>query len=292
MRAALLVPEPATGYPWQSAFDGEANALARVGIKAVPLVWSKFTDFGDFDLVLPLLAWGYHHQPSAWLAMLDHLEQAAVPVINPVPVLRWNSDKAYLAEFARRGVATVPTRIADHLDEAALDAARAAFRSASVVIKPLVSGAADGTVKLSPSDAIPVDALGKRMIVQPMINTIHSIGEYSLFLFGGALSHCIIKRPRTGDFRVQTQFGGTEHACDPPAGGEALAHAALAMAPAAPAYARVDMVIGTDGEPCIMELELIEPALFLEHSPDRGAAFAQAIASAANSAVEQKLADR
>ena len=279
MRAALLVPQPATGYPWQSAFDDEANALARVGIKAVPLVWSKFTDFGDFDLVLPLLAWGYHHQPSAWLAMLDHLEQVAVPVINPVPVLRWNSDKSYLADLTEAGIATVPTRRVEALDAAALADAHAAF-GPQLVVKPLVSAGGDGIHRIGPGDGVPDDARGQPMLVQPFLASVIGEGEYSLLLFGGEFSHALIKRPKPGDYRVQLHHGGSDEPCDPPAGAIELAKAALAAAPAAAAYARVDLIRLGDGTLAVIELELIEPALWLEHAPDKGESFAAAIKAA------------
>jgi hypothetical protein len=96
-------------------------------------------------------------------------------------------------------------------------------------------------------------------------------------LFGGQFSHAVVKRPRTGDFRVQPHFGGVTLPSPPPPGGIELARQALAAAPAKAAYARVDMVPDDEGTLRIMELELIEPALFLEHSPDGGAAFVNSV---------------
>ena len=100
--------------------------------------------------------------------------------------------------------------------------------------------------------------------------------------FGGAFSHAIVKRPKAGDFRVQPHLGGSEQPCDPPPGAEALARAALAAAPAPAAYARVDMIADANGQLRIMELELIEPALWLEHAPDGGASYVAAIVAAAS----------
>ena len=119
-----------------------------------------------------------------------------------------------------------------------------------------------------------------------MIDSVVSQGEYSLILFDGVLSHAVVKRPKAGDFRVQPHLGGTTERCAPPPGGEALAQAALASAPAPATYARVDMVAGGDGELMIMELELVEPALFLGEAPEGGAPFAEAIWSAAERAAE------
>jgi hypothetical protein len=99
-------------------------------------------------------------------------------------------------------------------------------------------------------------------------------------LFGGRFSHAIVKRPKAGDYRVQPHLGGTEMPCAAPEGAIDLAHAALAAAPAEATYARVDMVRDNQGELAIIELELIEPALWLQHAPDGGEGFASAIRAA------------
>jgi glutathione synthase/RimK-type ligase-like ATP-grasp enzyme len=119
-----------------------------------------------------------------------------------------------------------------------------------------------------------------------MMNSILTEGEYSLILFDGVLSHSVVKRPKPGDFRVQPHLGGSTVRCDPPAGGEALAQAALAEAPVQATYARVDMIAGDAGELMIIELELVEPALFLNEAPDGSAPFGAAIRSAAERAAK------
>jgi len=286
-RFAVLVPTPDFPEPWDWAFNVEAAVLAESGaaIDAVP--WTEAGDLGGYDLILPLVAWGYHERFAEWLALLDRLEREQLPVANPVPLLRWNSDKAYLAELAAKGVATVPTIVVDACDDRALAEARQVFGSGRLVVKPPVSAGATGTHLLGPDDALPEDSRSRPAIIQPMIETIATEGEYALMLFDGVLSHAALKRPRPGDFRVQPHLGGTMVACTPPAGGEELARAALAAAPAPASYARVDMIRGSDGALMIMELELIEPALFLDLSPDGGAAFAQAIARQARRAKVQ-----
>jgi glutathione synthase/RimK-type ligase-like ATP-grasp enzyme len=103
-------------------------------------------------------------------------------------------------------------------------------------------------------------------------------------LFDGEFSHSVVKRPAAGDFRVQPHLGGVTLPSKPPPGAEQLARQALAAAPAHAIYARVDIVPDDEGVLRIMELELIEPALFLDHAPDGAAAFTQAILSAARTA--------
>jgi glutathione synthase/RimK-type ligase-like ATP-grasp enzyme len=100
------------------------------------------------------------------------------------------------------------------------------------------------------------------------------------------LSHALVKTPKAGDYRVQPHLGGRERRCEPPAGAIELAQAALAAAPGDAVYARVDLIRLDDGTLAVMELELIEPSLWLDLAPDRGASFAAAI----RSALEQPLA--
>ena len=279
MRVAILVPDPAYPEQWDWAYDVEAGVLERAGIAVEARPWTDPGELAGLDLVMPLVTWGYHFVPARWHALLDRLERDGVPIANPVPLLRWNSDKRYLAELGGRGIAVIPTRLVEALDETALAEARADFGD-TLVIKPPVSAAADGTHKLGIADPIPEAAKGRTMMVQPFLPSVASEGEYSLMLFGGRFSHAIVKRPKSGDYRVQPHLGGTEQPCPPPDGAIELAQAALAAAPATALYARVDMVRDQTGQLAIIELELIEPALWLQHAPDGGASFGSAVRAA------------
>ena len=244
--------------------------------------WTEPGDLLGFDLVSPLIAWGYHRNCAMWFALLDRIEAEDIVMCNPVSVLRWNSDKSYLAELGTAGVATVPTLVSDALDQTALDRARATFDTQELVVKPPVSGGADGTFRLATNEPLPASVTGKRMMIQPFLPSIATEGEYSLFYFGGVFSHSIIKRPAAGDFRVQDQFGGYEEAVVAPAAAKALAQSALTATARITrtdvlAYARVDMLRDGDSNFRLMELELIEPSLFLRFADDKGAAFAKAM---------------
>jgi glutathione synthase/RimK-type ligase-like ATP-grasp enzyme len=280
MRVAILVPDPGYREAWDWAFDVEAGVLGRAGIDVEGRPWTEPGDLAGFDLVMPLVAWGYHFDTPRWHALLDRLEREAVPTANPVPLLRWNSDKRYLTELGELGISVIPTRLVEALDEAALAEARRDYGEI-LVIKPPVSAAADGTHKLGPRDPLPPNSLGRTLMVQPFLPSVASEGEYSIMRFGGRLSHAIVKRPKAGDYRVQPHLGGSEARCEPPAGAIELARAALASAPAEAIYARVDMVRNTDGALAVIELELIEPALWLQHAPDGGESFAAAVKAAA-----------
>jgi glutathione synthase/RimK-type ligase-like ATP-grasp enzyme len=276
VRAAIFVPAPDYPEDWDWAYEVEAAVLLRAGFSVEARPWTEPGDLAGFDLVMPLVAWGYHQDPARWHQLLDRLEVEAIPTLNPVPLLRWNSDKRYLAELGAKGIHVIPTRLVNQLDEAALADSRAEFGE-ELVIKPPVSASAFGTHRLGAGDPLPADSVGREMLVQPFLHSVAEEGEYSCLLFGGRFSHAIVKRPKAGDYRVQPHLGGTELPCPPPEGAIDLANAALAAAPAEAAYARVDLVRDHEGKLAIIELELIEPALWLQHAPDGGESFAAAL---------------
>ncbi len=271
----VLTPHPFYEENW-SADRAALDAL--FGDQIAYRCWTNPGELGGFALILPLIAWGYQRQVVEWFAALDAWDAAGLPFANSVATLRWNTDKDYLLDLGGKGIAIVPTIESHCLTAADLETARATFGVELLVVKPSISAGADGTHLLKLGDAIPFAVLEREMLIQPMMPGIVEEGEFSLFLFNGTLSHSIVKRPANGDFRVQAQFGGREERVEPPAGALKLAQSALAAAPSLPLYARVDMVRDAAGDLRLMELELIEPSLFLAYAPDNGAMFAAAVA--------------
>ena len=285
MRIAVFVPDSSSySEEWTCAFDVEAGTLRDAGCAVDPVVWTEVTDLSGYDLVMPLVAWGYHLQYDRWLALLDRAEAEHWPMVNPPALLRWNSDKAYLAELADFGVATVPTLAVEACCDADIEEARRTFDSEWLVIKPPVSAGASGTHRLGPNDDLPPDSVLRSMIIQPLIEEIARTGEFSLMFFGDRFSHAVVKRPRSGEFRVQPHLGGVVVPTTPPPGAERLARAALSAAPATATYARVDIIPDDEGTLRIMELELIEPALYLDQASGASAAFTNAILNVAQKA--------
>jgi glutathione synthase/RimK-type ligase-like ATP-grasp enzyme len=283
LRFAFLTPAPDYPEPCDWAFDVEAEAVRARGVEVDAVPWTDGRELSGYDLVLPLVAWGYHVRYPQWLRFLDDVQAKGLPFVNPPELLRWNSDKAYLKELGVKGIPSVETIEAEALEDDDLKSAADRFGGPELVIKPPVSGGAFGTHRICVGEPIPASEQTQRMMIQPFLPSIATEGEYAIILFGGTYSHTVVKRPKRGDFRVQPHLGGSTETCDPPAGGIDLAQAALAAAPAAATYARVDIVRGWDEQLQIMELELIEPALFLDVAPNGKDAFADAIIAAANS---------
>ena len=266
-------------------------ALARAGVEAEAAVWNDAAiDWSRYDAVLMRSVWDYFERYPEFLDWLATLERLGLPTINALPVVRWNSDKRYLVEIERAGLPIVPTAIVPGAD---LDDALGARRGEELVVKPTVSGTAWHTVRgHCGSDAFAA-ALAKlprafTYLVQPFVPEIATEGEWSTIWFDGALSHTVLKRPREGDYRVQSEYGGTSVLRDPPAHVRAASAHALAtierLGYEAPAYARIDGVV-VRGAFLVMELELIEPYLHFPACPEAADRLAAAVARRVDAAV-------
>ena len=267
-------------------------SLAARGIRAVPAVWNDPSiAWETFAGVVIRSCRDYHLQPAAFFDWIDRIASLGVPTWNAPATLRWNSRKTYLHDLAIGGVRTVPTfwLLGGNGRRAPVSLATIMADTGweRAVVKPVVSASAHETWKVSRADAHAnatthderLHALirGHGGMVQPFVPEIEADGEWSLLFFGGVFSHAVIKRAAAGDFRVQTDFGGTYEAVTPPASVVQQAERALRMAPGESLYARVDgVLIGADL--VVTELELLEPGLFLDADPAAPDRFADAIA--------------
>lgn len=260
--------------------------LRRRGVEAVGVSWDAVdVDWRAFDGVVVRSCWDYHHRHDEFLAWVDRVASLGVPMWNPPAVVRWNSDKKYLVELASRGVPTVRTTLVSRGESPLLRDILRGNHWARAVVKPSVSASAHETW-LTSADAAGdhqsrFEALLARgdVLVQPFVREIAEQGEWSLVFFGDQFSHAVLKHPAAGDFRVQTEHGGSFDRRDAPETLVASAAAALRAVPAETTlYARVDGYAGSAGELVLMELELIEPLLFLANEPDAPARFARRIA--------------
>ena len=151
------------------------------------------------------------------------------------------------------------------------------FGTGRLVAKPRISHSAWHTILWSPGDSLEGAPPGAA-IVQPYLPDIETSGELSLIWFAGAYSHAVRKLPQPGDFRVQPEYDGIISFCVPDADEMAAARDILAAVEEDLLYARVDLARGLDGRPVLIELELIEPDLYLGYDPAEGAGFAAAVA--------------
>jgi hypothetical protein len=246
-------------------------ALAAIGVTAVGLPWDTDADWSSYDLVVVRSTWDYIGRPEEFLAWADSVPRLA----NPASVLRWNTDKRYLARFADAGLPVVPTTYVTDAFEPP---------PGEYVVKPTVSAAAMDTSRYGPSDAVAarahVDRLlaaGREVMVQPYLASVETVQETSLLFLGGRYSHGAKKG------RVLTGTGSMAPADwdlglrEPSVAEHEVARAVLAEVAEPLLYARVDLLAGPDG-PLLLELELTEPFLFLEMA-EAAERFAAAIAA-------------
>jgi glutathione synthase/RimK-type ligase-like ATP-grasp enzyme len=258
-------------------------ALARLGIHAEAAVWSDRTiAWKSFNAVVIRSCWDYHLRVADFLDWLARLESAHVRTWNTPSVVKWNADKRYLLDLARRGVPTIPTMIALRGRPRDVEAIVHAEGWQRVVVKPAISASGYEThCFTSPFDAEARETIARvaglsDVLVQPFVEEIPRDGELSFTFIDGQFSHAALKRARSGEFRVQTEHGGSvETTHTEPALVEQAARVLDAI-DTVPLYARVDGVV-RGGDLLLMELELIEPNVFLDARPGAVDDFAAAI---------------
>jgi glutathione synthase/RimK-type ligase-like ATP-grasp enzyme len=250
-----------------------AAELGRRGVSAPVVAWTD-PAAGHADVVLIRTTWDYTSRREEFVEWCELTAERAL-LLNPPAIVRWNSHKGYLRELAAAGVPTVPTEVVAHGADASVGAGE-------VVIKPAVSSGAFGAGRFAAGDPAAREHLLGVLetgdaIIQPYLPSVAAQGERSLIYLGGELSHAVNKRPAAGDYRVQSHYGGAVARHDPSAAELAAAQAALAHVDGTLTYARVDLVHGRAG-PMVIELELIEPELFLGIEPSAPARLAELVA--------------
>jgi hypothetical protein len=245
-------------------FEPLSYALGGVGCEAV--VWDDpLVDWSRFDLVVVRATWDYVDRADAFLAWVHSLGRVA----NGADVIEWNHDKRYLQALHIAGVPVVPTR----WDPTELPPGR-------WVAKPTVSAGARDTIAGDADEALAqvarIQAMGKRAMVQPYLDGIAERGETAMVYIDGQLSHAVRK-----DARLDVDKHDEVISARTPTADELdLAEQVMDTLPFdrdSLLYARVDLVPDRDGDPALLEVELIEPSLFLAHVPGAAERFAAAI---------------
>ena len=282
MRLALLTLENRANYVIDD--DLAIAELRRRGHAVEEVPWRRPTDWRTFDAVVIRTTWDYQRDLDAFLAALERIVAAGVPLANALPLVKWNARKTYLKDLAARGVAVVPSVWGEGLTSAELRALPQRLASRECVLKPVVSANAEDTYRVHAGlDDATVARIcarfeGRAWLAQPFVGSIVRDGELSLFHFLGVYSHAVRKTPAAGDFRVQEEYGGHIAPLEPDATLRAVSDRVLAtLEGPAPLQARVDLVRLDDGSVAVMELEAIEPSLYFRTHPDAAAHFADAV---------------
>lgn len=265
--------------------DALRESLSAHNLRCIRVSWDDpHFEWASACVSVFRTTWDYFERLDEFLGWFEKTQNLTRFLNNPV-LIKWNLNKGYLWDLASRGIPVPPGfYLAAGSGSDLCDLCRHSGWK-KFVLKPAVSGTARHTYLFELEEAgslLPVfESLNKSeaMILQEFQESILVQGEVSLVMLGGKFSHAVRKRAKQGDFRVQDDFGGTLHPCEPEPQEIWLAEQALRHCPELPLYARVDLIRDKENQPCISELELIEPELWFRRHPEAALQMAQLIAS-------------
>ena len=248
-------------------------SFAQLGMKAELIRWREASEKADeYEAILPLFVWDYFEgNEVAFIAEMAKVD-AKTKLFNNFKILNWNANKSYLDELESEGAPVISTLTVERVTEVAIMRAFEELETDRLVIKPQVGGGAWRQVLYKKGEPFPSkDELPPEgAMIQAFLPSVIEEGEYSFLYFGGQFSHGLIKRPKKGDYRIQSYYGGTEETYEPSSQERASARAVLNSLSFTPLYARVDLLRGHDGKLKLIELEMIEPYLYLSHAKGEG----------------------
>ena len=244
------------------------SACERLGLKTFRTNW----DNPDFDwsctrYIVFRTTWDYFERFGEFSKWLNSVS-AKTKLINSKDLIYWNLDKKYLIELEAKGVRIPPTIYVEKGDQRTLEEITKESGWSNFILKPAVSGAARHTYKFSKGEEYKHEEVfqaligEESMMLQEYQEQITTKGEVSYMLFGGKFSHAILKKAKSGDFRVQDDFGGTVHSYNPSEEEIKFAEFALSKCIEQPVYARVDVFWDNNDDLVLGELEMIEPELW------------------------------
>ena len=244
------------------------SRLLERGLKCKRVAWDNAQfDWSKCKLALFRTTWDYYEKLPQFLTWLDKTSEK-IELINSCETILWNLNKKYLSDLKKQGISIVPTFFFFKGESVSPEELFSKADSKEIVIKPVVSGTAKDTYRLNSNNistlaSTVIDLFRKQdMMLQPFQQSILDRGEISLIVIGGKCTHAVKKIPKSGDFRVQDDYGGEVSPYFPADEERRFAEAAINSCGYSVLYGRVDVVRSDRGKLAIMELELIEPELF------------------------------
>ncbi|MCB2154846.1 hypothetical protein KQI84_08150 [bacterium] len=259
-----------------------SDILVERGWRVDDVSWRAEVDWGQYGYVVIRSPWDYQNAPAEFLEALRRIDASSAQLMNSLEIVEWNLNKAYLLGLREAGVPIVPTIHGRNATMEDLPRLAAELGTEELILKPLFGANADGVFRIpAPFDGAIARAAAKHYagaeyLAQPFLDSILGEGELSLFYFLSEYSHAIVKRPKSGDFRVQEEHGGVMEPITPTDEMHAASEAALAAIPGETLYARIDLARCPDGGLGVMEVEVIEPSLYFNMDPDSAARFVDA----------------
>lgn len=253
----------------ESEDDKLLNFLNEKELNIEKVIWNDpRVNWENYSLAILKSPWDYFDLIEEFYSWLDLLEAKNIKLLNPIEVVRWNANKQYLQEIEAAGLKITPSFFLQNKESVNLEHFFEKFNTNKLIVKPCVSGGAKNTFKVTTDNVNEVNQKlnlliqDEDFIIQPFLPEILESGEWSFIFFNGAYSHSLIKQAKPGDFRVQPAHGGSVHPQKPSEELIATAQQYVTLFAKDCLYARVDGTI-VNGDFLLMELELIEPFLFL-----------------------------
>jgi hypothetical protein len=260
------------------------QGLETRGVDFDKPIWDDpAVDWRAYDAVLIRTTWDYQEKLPAFLAWV-HEVSTQTQLFNPPEVVQWNTHKSYLRDLEDKGVPIIPTAWLEAGSRPNLKALLADHGWEHAFLKPMVGAVARETLRFRADDLGDAQAHIDRLLpheglmLQPYLSRVETHGEVSTIHIDGALAQVVQKVPVPGDYRVQDDWGATDHSTTLEPDELALSERVLAAAPLSDLlYARVDYLRDDNGQLNVTELELIEPSLFFRHCPESGLQLADAL---------------
>ena len=252
------------------------EALVQAGASVLPVVWDdNNVCWQDFRILVLRSVWDYHLRTRDFIRWVSTMQSQGLPLANPASVVLRNAHKSYLKDMEHRGMSMVPSRFCQGTVLREIDIAFTEFSCDTLVIKPLIGASAYRVLRINRDDksslcAAAAEYCDDEYILQPYLAEIEADGEQSFVFFDRRFSHAVFKRPCDGEIRVQDDYGGTFTYCQPKPGAIAWATEALSFCPGDLLFGRVDAVF-VNGQPRLMEIELIDAILYLHDNTARSA---------------------
>jgi len=259
------------------------NPLAELGWQVSTVSWRQTEiPWYEFDAVIIRSTWDYWDDVPAFLDVLGRIDRES-RLANPLEIVQWNLEKTYLAGLERKRIGIVPTIWPLEVKPDSFQSFSEQLACDELVIKPVIGANGDKAFRVSPAESTQRRELisacfsDRRALVQRFMPSILTEGEFSLFFFNGGFSHAILKTPAESEFRCQEEHGGNIQPVVPEPRLLNRAQQALEALPENLLYARVDLVRNEENDFLVMELELIEPSMYLRTDPGAPMRFARAI---------------
>lgn len=286
MKIALITYQDKGAYASPTAVNEDDKLLEflqQKGLNMEKVIWNDTRiKWENYDLAILKSPWDYFDLIADFYDWLEMLRTKNIRLLNPTAIVKWNADKHYLQDIKAKGLSITPSIFLEKESSVNLAHYFGEFKAEKLIVKPCVSGGAKNTFKVTRANVdeinVKLEALihEEAFIVQPFLTEIEESGEWSFLFFDQKFSHALLKKAKSGDFRVQHAHGGSIHPQQAPRQLLKTAQRYVDQFASNCLYARVDGTV-VNGDFLLMEMELIEPFLFLDTDPDSFERYHQAL---------------